>query len=114
MDKEKRLFLQKDGVKHYKCDSFWSLSTKKEDAKLHKCSGNKIQEHLISNLAYTRSKTDINKYPFYNNCLVGFEDPDTEKTIMTHKIVIKDDKYTLIDYQAEQRKLKLEKILENE
>lgn len=61
-----------NGEIFYKCDTFWSLSKTKEEAKIHNLIDNNIEDHLLKNLLYVINlKTpDIDNY---NNCKIGYD-----------------------------------------
>jgi len=118
MKTEKCIFLYKDGKKYYKTDTWWSLSIKKEHSKTHPCYDDKIEEHLLRNLnnlingLWNKKENMVEKYPFYIDCLIGFENQENKKSKITNKIIVDGDKFKIIDFDIiEQRKLKLERIL---
>lgn len=67
-----------NGEIFYKCDTFWSLSKTKKEAKIHNLIDNDIEDHLLKNLLYVINlKTpDIDKEKViknYNNCKIGYD-----------------------------------------
>jgi hypothetical protein len=104
---EHRIFIKKNNIKYYKTDSFWSLSENPAYAKMHHCPGY-IPEHLLRNLNSTLNWKDENTLiSLYINALIGYENPETNESVIMNQIVADGDKYKIIVT----RKKKLERIL---
>jgi hypothetical protein len=107
---EKRIFIMKDSIKYYKTDSFWSLSKNPEHAKRHYCITEELLKNLNHVLNYDEENT-VEKYPFYKNALIGYEDPETNEVVITNQIVADGNKYKITTGTREN---KLKRILKNE
>jgi hypothetical protein len=112
---EHRIFIKRDNIKYYKTDSFWSLSENPAYAKMHHCPGY-IPENLLKNLEsmlntgyYDKNvrneNTKLNS--FYINSLIGYENPETNESVIMNQIVADGNKYKIIVT----REKKLERIL---
>lgn len=102
-------FIEKDGVKHYKCDTFWSTSANQKNAKIHSDSIYD-QDRFFESATYPISKinenTEEKTKDFFDNSIYGYQSFDDDALLNEYSI--KED-YNLPDPTY----LKLIKFTEN-
>jgi len=124
-------FIEKNGVKYYKCDTFWSKSDKIENAKIHNDSEND-QERFLKSLLYSLDRGDVRgdvsediinffqdtKYgyrKFKESEVDGFslkKDAQISEPIYLKYITnVSKDGYDIIDYKQILRDEKINKIM---
>ncbi len=125
-------FIEREGVRYYKCDTFWSKSKKIENAKIHTDSEHD-QERFLKSLLYPleNRKEDVNpienlikqfqdtKYgyqTFTNSEISGLSLKESAKVsepiYLKYITNIKKDSYDIIDYKQILRDEKIDKIME--
>jgi hypothetical protein len=113
-------FIESNGVKYYKADTFWSKSKDQLHAKEHNDSQHD-QERFLESLLYfhniaDKSKDDLVKIiEFYDNSIYGYQTLDDNKTILnTYHIKLiqfDDEKFITSDYKQTLRQEKINKII---
>ena len=134
-------FIERDGVRYYKCDTFWSKSKKIENAKIHTDSEHD-QERFLKSLLYPleNRKEDVGgfivtarvnpienlikqfqdtKYgyqTFTNSEISGLSLKESAKVsepiYLKYITNVKKDSYDIIDYKQILRDEKIDKIME--
>jgi hypothetical protein len=125
-------FIEREGIRYYKCDTFWSKSKKIENAKIHTDSEHD-QERFLKSLLYPleNRKEDVNpienlikqfqdtKYgyqTFTNSEISGLSLKESAKVsepiYLKYITNIKKDSYDIIDYKQILRDEKIDKIME--
>jgi len=125
-------FIEREGVRYYKCDTFWSKSKNIENAKIHTDSEHD-QERFLKSLLYPleNRKEDVNpienlikqfqdtKYgyqTFTNSEISGLSLKESAKVsepiYLKYITNIKKDSYDIIDYKQILRDEKIDKIME--
>jgi len=128
-------FLEKDNVKYYKCDTFWSKSKDRQNAKIHDDS-EYDQDRFFKSALYSLSR--IGNYNeeekdsiknFFEGCIYGYqtfdedqlqsqfslkEDSEISEPVYLKMIQnIKDDgSFEVIDYKQILRDEKINKIIQ--
>jgi len=123
-------FLEKNKVKYYKRDTFWSKSKKIENAKIHSDSvydQERFFESALYSLKNCKGKEEI--INFYEGCIYGYQtfkedqlqtklslkkDSEISETVYLKMIknIQKDGKFETINYKQILRDEKIDKIME--
>lgn len=120
-------FIEKNGVKYYKCDTFWSKSDKIENAKIHNDSEND-QERFLKSLLYSLDRGDVSEdiINFFQDTKYGYrkfkgsevdgfslkKDAQISEPIYLKYITnVSKDGYDIIDYKQILRDEKINKIM---
>lgn len=128
-------FIEKDGIKYYKCDTFWSKSEDRKNAKIHNDSKHDQDRFFDSSLyslekimTYNEEERDSIKR-FFEGAIYGYqtfkddqlqnqfslkEDSEISETVYLKMIQnIKDDgSFEVIDYKQILRDEKINKIIQ--
>lgn len=126
-------FMEKNGVKHYKCDTFWSMSTNQKNAKIHDDSiydQNRFFDVITYRLNKVNEELDLEKAKeiinFYNGSIYGLqtfeddalsnqfslkEDYKLSDPIYLKIITITDDGFDVTDYKQILREEKINIIM---
>jgi hypothetical protein len=113
-------FVESNGVKYYKTDTFWTKSKDYTHAKSHNDSEYDITRFFESLLHYPNNPNRSSEFDFvgfYDNSLYGYQTIDDSNVIMTHYVKIikyEDGKFIGIDYKQINRDNKINDILNNE
>lgn len=116
-------FIEKDGVKHYKCDTFWSKSKNITDAKIHDDS--RVDDFLKS----LTSGYIVDGGTLINGSIYGYqtfhesqldnpyklkEDPQILQTHYIKIIFVKEGKFEVVDYKEIIRGQKIDQIIDSD
>lgn len=113
-------FIEKEGVKHYKCDTFWSRSTDITDAKIHDDSrvGDFLNSLINGYLKDGGSELDGSIYGYQTfeesqleNRFFLKPNPEILQTYYVNIIRVKNGRFEIEDYRNVVRGQKIDNIL---